>query len=196
MTTSKTILTSAIVSALVVAALWLAIPAKTPVAGLQSFGNTSIDGSQANLPTPSNFDYLVARVALGLGTNMTNSNTGAGNVNIFAQRMALTVATTTPCAIQNPTTATTSALLQLNITTGTSTAGTLTVATSTTAFATTTAITTLTVGANNPEAFSIDGGGATSNMLVAPLGWVVVGAAGAPGGFTYGGTCAVVFTTF
>lgn len=68
----------------------------------QTFGNTSIDGSQSILPNPSNFDYLVARLALGLGTNLSNSNTGSGNVVYEAQAASIAASSSVLCSLVNP----------------------------------------------------------------------------------------------
>lgn len=198
--TIKTIVTSAIVAIVVAGGIWLTLPAKTPIVGADAvFGNTSVDGSQSNLPNPSNTDYDVARLALGLGTNLSNSNTGAGNVNIEAQRMNLNVATITPCAIQNPFNATSSLVdATFNVTTGTSSAAQIVFATSTTAFATTSALATMQVAASSDGTF-VTGETATSTgigVVLGPSNWLVIGTAlgSAVGyGYTYGGTCSAVF---
>lgn len=197
MTTTKIAFIAGFVALLVSGTIWGLAPAKVGTSNV-TFGNTATNGSQAVLPNPTNYDYLVARLALGLGTNLSNSNTGVGNINIFAQKMAMVAATTTPCAIQNPTSSTTTAQFNINITTATSTASTLTIATSSTAFSTTTGgvIASPGVGANVQESISVDGSAASVNTIVSPNGWIVLGAAGvASGGFTYGGTCSAVFTT-
>lgn len=197
MNTLKTIITAALVALVVTGGTWALLPAKTPAIGAQAiFGNTSIDGNQANLPNPSNADYLVARLALGLGTNLSNSNTGAGNVVIEAQRQNIVAATTTPCAIQNPFNAT-STLVDgtINITTSTSTAGVFTIATSSTAFATTSPIfgATLASGADGTLLTGETASSTGLGVVLGPSAWLVFGVTGAGYGFTYGGTCSAVF---
>lgn len=186
---------SAIVAIVVAGGIWLSLPAKEDTVA-QGFGNTSVDGSQANLPNPTNYDYIVARVAMGLGTNLTNSNTGSGNINFEAQKMVLNVATGTPCAIQNPFNATSTLVdATLNITTSTTTAGVITIATSTTAFATTSPIfgATLASGAQGTFMAGETASSTGLGVVLPPTGWLVIGVAGATGGFTYGGTCSAVF---
>lgn len=191
MTLTKTVIISGIIALVVSGVAWASFPAKTSHV---SFGNTSVDGSQSNLPNPSNSDYAVARLALGLGTNLSNSNTGVGNVIIEAQKMVMNVATGTPCAIQNPLSATSTVLTAgFNITTSTSTAGSLTIATSSTAFATTSPVFGAIVPAN-VEGTYVGGETASSTglgIILGPSSWVVFGVAGATGGYTYGGTCSI-----
>lgn len=157
------------------------------------FGNTSIDGNQALLPNPSNTDYEVARLALGLGTNLSNSNTGAGNVVVEAQRVAMVAATTTPCAIQNPFNATSTVQdFVANITTATSTAVGFQIATSTTAFLNTSPVFGATLAANQQGTF-MTGETASSTglgVILPPTGWVTMTLTSAN---TIGGTCSAVF---
>lgn len=147
------------------------------------------------LPNPSTSDYVVSRVydaiqgALGIGDGTSVP------IHEQAERELLTAATTTPCSLQNPFTATSSVSIQGNITVGTSTAGTLTVATSTNAFATTSLVATFGVGASNMYSFSVDGPSATANTIVGPSQWVVMGVSGVSYGFTYGGSCSAEFQT-
>lgn len=158
-----------------------------------TFGNTSIDGSQSILPNPSNTDYDVARLALGLGTNLSNSSTGAGNVVFEAQRANLTPATTTPCSIQNPFNATSTLLgTTLNVTTATSTSASFVIATSTSAFANTSIFFGATLAANALGSFAA-GESATSTglgIVIPPTGWVTYTLSSAN---TLGGTCTAVF---
>lgn len=195
--TLKTISISALVAFIVTGAIWLALPAKTPVIGANAvFGNTSIDGSQANLPNPSNSDYEVARLALGFGTNLSNSNTGAGNVNIEGQRVAITAASTTLCAIQNPFNATSTLQeFTMNVTTASSTATQLVIGSSTNAFS----------PANSPfygatlaasrEGTFVTGDTATSTglgVVLGPTDWMIVTT---PTAQTLGGTCSGLFVS-
>lgn len=193
MNTLKTIGISALVAVIVTGAIWLSLPAKTPVVGANAvFGNTSVDGSQSNLPNPSNTDYDVARLALGLGTNLSNSNTGAGNVVLEAQRMALVAATTTPCAIQNPFNATsTIQSVTVNVTTSTSTAASFQLATSTTAFANTSPIFGATLAANQQGTFMTGETASTTGLgvVLPPTGWIVMTLTSAN---TLGGTCSAL----
>lgn len=189
--TTKTILVAAVVALVVSLTAWGLSPAKK--VGTVSFGNTSTDGSQAALPTPSNFDYLVARLSLGLGTNLSNSNTGAGNVNITAQRMNIVAATTTPCAIQNPLNATsTLSTATINVTTGTSTVAAFIVSTSTTAFAATSPVYSATLAANTTGTLSAGDTASTTGLgiVLGPTSWVVWTL---PSANTLVGTCSAVF---
>lgn len=191
--TLKTIITSAVVAFIITAGIWLTLPAKTPVIGAATFGNTSVDGSQSNLPNPSNADYEVARLALGLGTNLSNSNTGAGNVVIEAQRMSLVAATTTPCAVQNPFNATSTVLsTTVNVTTATSTSASFNLATSTTAFAATSPYFGATLAANAQGSFTAGETASTTGLgvILPPTGWVVMTLSSAN---TLGGTCSATF---
>lgn len=193
MNTLKTIGISAIVALIITSGVWLMLPAKTPVVGANAvFGNTSVDGSQSNLPNPSNTDYDVARLALGLGTNLSNSNTGAGNVVLEAQRMALVAATTTPCAIQNPFNATSTVQsVTVNVTTSTSTSASFQLATSTTAFANTSPIFGATLAANQQGTF-MTGETASSTglgVVLPPSAWIVMTLTSAN---TLGGTCSAI----
>ena len=155
--------------------------------------NTTLpDGYQT--PNPSVFDYLLSR-----GLLMAQNVFGMGNgtaVPTYQQvnRMILTAATTTPCALQNPFSATSTIPdgVTFNITTSTSTAGTLTFATSTSAYATTSTFSTQTAGANLDGTYTANGSGP---VVVAGNGWIVVGVAGAPYPFTYGGSCQATFQT-
>lgn len=191
MTTIKIALIAAVVALIVSAAAWGVAPVKSSSV---TYGNTSTDGSQAILPNPSNFDYLVGRIAIGLGTNVSNSNTGAGNINLEGQRMALVAATTTPCAILNPLNATSSVTgFTMNITTSTSTAISLAIGTSTTAYATSTTMETAAVAAGAQATITWDPG--VNNAVIGPGQYIVAG--NATGQVTYpfaiGGTCQATF---
>lgn len=198
MKTYTTVISSALVALIVAGGLWLALPAKTPIVGANAiFGNTSIDGSQSNLPNPSNSDYDVARLALGLGTNLSVSATGAGNVNIEAQRMNMLAATTTPCAIQNPFNATSTLVdAAYNVTTATSTAASLIISTSTTAYGVPTSgnspVFGGTLAANAQGTFSVGETASSTGygIVLAPTAWVVFTLTSAN---TLGGTCSAVF---
>lgn len=193
--TLKTVITSAFVALIVAGGIWLTLPAKEATVGAAAlFGTTSIDGSQANLPNPSNGDYVVARVALGIGTALTNSNTGSGNVVEEAQRMAIVSASTTPCAILNPFNATSTVMnFVMNVTTATSTGTSFAIGTSTTAFATTTSMETAGLASNAQGTITWDPG--LNNSVIGPGQYVVAGNATGqvfyP--FAVGGFCQATF---
>lgn len=193
--TLKTGIIAAVVAIVVTLGVWALLPAKTANVGAAAlFGNTSTDGSQAILPNPTNYDYLVARVALGLGTNLTNSNTGAGNVNIEAQKQNMVSASTTVCAIANPFNATsTVSSFAMNITTGTTTATSYAIGTSTTAFATTTTMETAPVASGAQATITWDPG--VNNSVIGPGQFIVVGNAVGQVFYPFAaaGTCSATF---
>lgn len=194
MTTTKTIITAAIVAFIVATGIWLVLPAKTAVVGASNFGNTATSGTQANLPNPTNYDYLVARLVLGLGTNTSN-------VLVGAQRMALVSGTSTPCAIQNPYNATSTVLgLSMNITTATSSAITWAIGSSTTAFATSSNMESIAIAAGAQSTITWDPG--SNNAVLSPRGWIVIGpdtaTVSGTGAFTsivLAGSCQVTFVS-
>lgn len=156
---------------------------RAPAQTTTSFGNTSIDGTQANLPNPSNYDYLVARLVLGLGTNTSVSSTGVGNINIAGQRQLLASGTSTVCAIQNPLNATSSVMnVSMNITTATSSAITWGLGTSTTQFATSTSMETAAIAASNQGTITWDPG--SNNAVIGPGQWFTIGPAAGTAGNT------------
>lgn len=183
----KTIGISALVALIVATGVWLVLPAKTPVVGANALlGNVSVDGSQSNLPNPSNSDYEVARLALGLGTNSTP-------INIEGQRMSLVAATTTPCAIQNPFNATSTVQnVTINVTTATSTSASFSIATSTTAFNASSVYYNATLAANAQGTFMAGETASSTGLgiVLPPTGWVVMTLGSAN---TLGGTCSAVF---
>lgn len=194
-TTLKTVIVSAIAAIVVAGGLWLMLPAKEATVAT-SYGNTSIDGSQTSLPTPSNYDYLVARLAFGLGTNLSNSNTGAGNINMAGQKANLLPASTTVCAILNPFSATSTVQsFSINVTTSTSTATSFAIGTSTNAFATSSSMVTGTIGSGATGVVTWDPG--ANNGSIGPGQYVTVGNATGqvfyP--FAVGGTCQATFQT-
>lgn len=161
---------------------------------------TLLDGYQT--PNPSVFDYVVSRGYL-VAQNMFGLGNGTSVVtNQQAVRQLLTAATTTPCALQNPFSATSTIPdgVTLNITTATSSAGTITFATSTTAFATTTTIqSNVVLPASTQATYSIPTA-TNGGTIVGPGGWIVIGVAGISttqgnvnNGFTYGGSCQATF---
>lgn len=162
-------------------------------------GTQLIDGYIT--PNPSTFDYLVSRGYL-IAQNMFGMGNGTSvPSNSQAVRQLLTAATTTPCALQNPFSATsTIESVILNITTATSTTGTITFATSTTAYATTTTIqSNVTAPANEQETYNIPSA-TNGGTIIGPGAFVVVGVAGISttqgnvnNGFTYGGSCQATF---
>jgi hypothetical protein len=194
--------TNIIVGAIAVVALILggisffrATPAT--VASTQSFGNTSIDGSQSNLPNPSNSDYSVARLAQGFGTNLSNSNTGAGNINIEAQAQNMISGTTTVCTLANPFNATSTITgfvvdLKTGVLTG---GGTFAAGTTTSGTATTTGLFSTTYASSSAgQVFTWDPG--SLNGYLGPTGQVTLGfTAGSATGTPYSivGTCSATF---
>lgn len=195
--TLKTIGISALVAFIVTGAIWLALPAKTPIIGANAvFGNTSIDGSQANLPNPSNSDYEVARLAFGLGTNLSVSSTGAGNVNTEAQRVNITAASTTLCAIQNPFNSTSTLQeFTMNVTVASSTATSLVIGSSTSAFSP--AVSPFfgaTLAANSQGTFMAGETASSTGLgvVLGPTAWMIVTT---PTAQTLGGTCSGTFVS-
>lgn len=184
------------VIALILAGLaYLKNTESSPVASTQNYGNTSIDGSQANLPNPSNSDYNVARLALGLGTNMSNSNSGVGNINIEAQSQSMTAGTTTACTIANPFDATSTIMsITANFKSGISGGVTFALGTTTSGTATSSGMLTSAFGSNVGGVITWDP--SVSNAYIAPSGEVVLGyttgsATGTP--YIINGTCSAVF---
>jgi hypothetical protein len=135
------------------------------------------------------------------GKTQYNSVTAAtGQVITITPPKALVAATTTPCAIQNPSSTASSSIVWFgaNLSTATSTAGSYVVGTSTTAFATTTTMIGITaIGAGNTPTITWDPG--VNNSVLGPSQWIVFGIAATGSvnyGYTYGGTCAAEFLTF
>lgn len=114
-------------------------------------------------------------------------------------RKALTLATTTPCAIKSPSATSTIASASLMVTTASSTATTWTVARATTAFATTTPLTTafsLSSAVQGSMTYFASSTVPTidSTSVVAPNTYLVWGVAGvAPAGTGLGGVCSAEF---
>lgn len=118
-----------------------------------------------------------------------------GGVAQYHYRVAMHSATTTLCAIQNQTGATSTVSFQYQVTIGTSTASTITVATSSSQFATTTtnALQTASPVASNAVA-TFSSGITANNNLVAPNQWVLFKTEGPGlGGYTYTGLCQATF---
>ena len=110
----------------------------------------------------------------------------------------LTAATTTPCVVVAPTSATTSIQhFSLNITTGTSSAGTIVIGTSTSPYSTSTSpFATVVVAANSQIVYTWNGG--VNNDQVYPGTYIVAGMTNGSAvsyGYTYGGTCSTVLRT-
>lgn len=114
-------------------------------------------------------------------------------------------ATTTPCAVQSPTNAT-STLIDgtFSLNSATSTVGTLTIAKASTAFATTTILATSTLTANvqatkSALATSTQNGTeervAVEARIFSPGDWLVIGIAGNPDGFRLTGSCKAIFNS-
>lgn len=171
MNNKKVNIIGAIAAVALLGVAWLLfVPANSPteVTPTPIAGNTATNGTQANLPNATNYDYLVARLALGFGTNTSN-------VNMLAQRMTLVSGTSTPCAIQNPFNATSTVLtVSMNITTATSSAISWAVGSSTTAFATSSNMESIAVAAGSQYTLTWDPG--NNNAVLAPRAWIVIGA--------------------
>lgn len=120
------------------------------------------------------------------------SSGGAQPVN------ALVIATTTPCVIAGPQTATTSiAHFSLNLNVATGTAGSFVIGTSTSPYATSThPFATVAVSAGSQTVYTWNGG--VNNDQLYPGTYIVagMGAGSAVGyGYTYGGSCSTVLLT-
>jgi hypothetical protein len=163
------------------------------VASTQNYGNTSIDGSQSNLPNPSNSDYSVARLAQGFGTNLS-VNSGVGNINVEAQAQNMVAGTTTVCTIQNPFNATSTIMsVTANLKTGISGGATFALGTTTSGTATSTGLATTAFGTFVGGLITWDP--SVNNAYLAPLGQITLGftggsATGTP--FTINGTCSAL----
>ncbi len=156
-------------------------------------------GSSANSGNVTNYDAVSVLVGYYvndvLAINSTGGFVGGGLVTNTPTVSTMATATTTPCAIQSPTTA--SSTLEratFNVTTSTSTAGLVTIATSTTAFATTSLATSATIAANAQGTVNYHPP-VTNAAVIAPGSYVVFSVANVPYGFTYGGTCSATFQT-
>lgn len=138
---------------------------------------------------PTNLDYVQISQAIGWLTSGL-----ATPINETIVRQTLTAATGTPCAILNPFSATSSVpYVAFNVTTATGTAATLNFATSSTAFATTSIFANFSIAASQQQTVVYTGTSTGIGPVVAPGGYLVVGAVGAPAGFTYGGSCSAKF---
>lgn len=113
-------------------------------------------------------------------------------VVLYPRVAVLTPATTTPCVIKSPSATTTIDRAIFNVVTATSSAATLTFATSTLQNATSSLIATFSLSAGKTG--TINWAPGSNNALVAPNTYVAFGAAGvSQGGYTFGGTCSVLF---
>ena len=195
MTTSQKVIGGIAILGVILGSLSLYL-GKPTTQSVQSFGNTSIDGSQSNLPNPSNSDYAVARLAFGYGTNLSNSNTGAGNINVEGQRASIVASTTVLCAIQNPFNATSTIVnAEFFPTTGTSSALTLVVGTSTNAISTSSSMMSQTYAAGS-SGYPSTWDPSVNNSAIPPLDWVVFGVGGGSAvsyAYTYIGSCTALF---
>lgn len=193
---NKNILTGVLMALAIIVVFGVYSVTHQPKTLAVTLGNTSIDGSQALLPNPSNADYEVARLAFGLGTNLSVSSTGANNVNIEAQRVSLTPASTTLCAVQNPFNATSTLQeFTLNVNVSSSTVTSLTIGSSTTAFSP--AVSPFfgaTLAANAQGTFETGETASSTGLgvVLGPTAWMVVTT---PTAQTLGGTCSGIFTS-
>ena len=115
-------------------------------------------------------------------------------VDVMAIQQSFTAATTTPCSIANPFSATSTIVGYMAvITTGTSTAATIDVATSTTAYATSTNLVTAYPVGSGKQAFIQWFPSGASNATLGPSEYINIKTAGAGlGGYTYTGTCSAL----
>lgn len=159
----------------------------SPVASTQNYGNTSIDGSQSNLPNASNSDYSVARLAQGFGTNI-------GNINVETQAQNMVAGTTTVCTIANPFNATSSIMnIVLDVKAGISGGATFALGTTTSGTATSTNVLSSALATNAGGVITWDP--STNNAFLGPNGQITLGfTAGSATGTPYiiNGTCAVM----
>lgn len=122
-----------------------------------------------------------------------------GGVMQHAYRVKMNTATTTLCAVQSPAATSTLVYAGYQILVGTSTAANIDIAKGNTSAATTTLLVTGTsVGSGATKEMSWTTAGATAaDDIMAPSTWVLVKTA-TPGlsGYTYNGTCSVVFQEF
>lgn len=157
------------------------------------FGHHGGNNVQAGAVTspPTNFDYVQISQAIGW---LTSGIATPINETVVRQTL-VTTATTTPCALLNPFNATSSVpYIAVNVTTGTSTLSTLNFATSTTAYATTSTFANFNVAANNQQTVVYTGTSTGQGPVVAPNGYLVIGATGGfPQGYVYGGSCSAKF---
>jgi hypothetical protein len=157
-------------------------------AGVKWFGNGLYAGLTQNFSVDGN-GYVDTT---GQFRSTATSTTINGVTEYYLRQSSLNTATTTPCALQTPTTATTTLAdgFTLAITTATSSAGTFAIGTSTTAFATSTSLASQPLAANALNTFVITPG---SNLgILAPGTWITVGVSGVSYGYTYGGACTAV----
>jgi hypothetical protein len=131
--------------------------------------------------------YYVDGVAV---INASGNTLTLGTVDVLGVEQSFTSATTTPCSIQNPFSATSTLMSYMfNITTGTSTGAVMDVGIANTAFATTTIQNGgITVASGAQATHS-----ATTSITVGANQWVVLKTGVGVGGFTYGGTCHGLF---
>lgn len=197
----------------VVALVILAITGIAPMFASQSFAGTGTrfpNGVSANNTSP------VAGQLLGTTLTVTGAATlssalgfvsTAGTSNVQFVSKVFSSATTTPCALQNPSSTATSTVenLVFNVTTATSTSYYGQVSTSTTAFATTSALVTswpiIGAGAQGTWVMSQATTTPYSQPIVGPSGWVVFSTMasstglGSNGIATLGGNCEGTFQT-
>jgi hypothetical protein len=161
-----------------------------------TFGATTPSTSTAGYFTESFGGPLVVLGNAITGINSTGAAGYVGNIQIQGVRQNIVAATTTPCAMQNPFSASSTLLnATMNVTTATTTTGQITFASSANAFATTTLLigASLTSGAQGSFMAGETSSSTGLGVIVAPSGWIVIGVQGAAFPFTYGGTCSAIF---
>ncbi len=164
----------------------------------------NVAGVSAPVSPPTNVSNLIASENVGsplfqfMGTTLGPGGTPPLPIaSTTATTTPMILATTTPCALQNPFVATSSFTFDLNTSAGTSSIAVFTVSTSSTQYATTSSATTFGISANALSSFHYPGG---ASGVVGPGGWVVLGlAAGSNGGTNYAytipGRCQAIFTS-
>lgn len=172
--------------------------------------HTKSEMSFGNVVDTSYFDYFDATTGYKLaGTTFLNatsfslpSGVSAETINgatiTYSRNSAasgLNQGTTTPCAVQSPTTAS-STLIRFTIgeSVSTTTATTITIATSTTQYATTTRLNSFTVAASGSFLFT-HVATTSAGSIMNPGDWVVAGQSGGTGTNSPTGSCLGVFQT-
>lgn len=167
---------------------------------------TAAPANQTTIGNPWVFTNTLTISSNYLGTIST-----AGTQKTQTVSAALVAATTTPCTLQNPFSATSTVrLINFNITTASSAPSQMIIATSSSPNATTSPINSFRTGISLQGTYSMDvssttSGGATTGYgypVVGPSGYVVIGSSATSsipytlnGVYTFGGNCSASFQT-
>jgi hypothetical protein len=143
---------------------------------------------------------LAGSVAPGVDISTTNftsisSSNGIANGGVYttaARTSSMTAATTTVCAIQGPNATTSIVNASALFTVSSTTASTVTIGAASTAYATTTFLASGSIAANAQGTIYASATSST-NFVLAPNGYVVVGMAGGTGTFSPTGVCTATF---